>query len=506
MARPSPVAVIVVVVVAFTLTLSLARAVPPAPAPAPPAQLSRAPSQAAGANLLVNPGFDGESLRPWSVMFDSARFGSAARADGELCLEMAQPSLDRVDVVLRQSPLAIRRAPSTSSASARTPPRRRALRARLGKMGAPDTRDTGRRRRPPTATAATFTATFDATADDESAELAIELGGDRWAAAPLTVCLDDVELNDPQFEAPRRARRARAPPRCASTRSATCPASPRSRPSRPRRRRPLDWQLVDDGGRVRASGKTRPFGDDQLVGRARCSRSTSRRSPPPGKGYQAAGRRSDESVPFEIGAGRLPAHEVRRAGVLLSAAQRHPDQDAVRRHRRPTSARPDTSATRASPARRRAQCNYSLDVSGGWYDAGDHGKYVVNGGFTVWMLQNQYETLSRFGTTARRLRRREDEHPRAQERPARPARRGALRPGVHAAHAGAGGAAASPGWRTRRSTARSGPPIPTSPDQDDIKRLPAAGQHGGDAEPGGGGGAGGAPLARRWIPPSRRAA
>jgi endoglucanase len=25
-------------------------------------------------------------------------------------------------------------------------------------------------------------------------------------------------------------------------------------------------------------------------------------------------------------------------------------------------------------------CDYTLDASGGWYDAGDHGKYVVNGG------------------------------------------------------------------------------------------------------------------------------
>ncbi len=33
----------------------------------------------------------------------------------------------------------------------------------------------------------------------------------------------------------------------------------------------------------------------------------------------------------------------------------------------------------------------SQDVTGGWYDAGDHGKYVVNGGISLWMMQNQYE-------------------------------------------------------------------------------------------------------------------
>ena len=36
-------------------------------------------------------------------------------------------------------------------------------------------------------------------------------------------------------------------------------------------------------------------------------------------------------------------------------------------------------------------CPYTLDVTGGWYDAGDQGKYVVNGGISLWMLQNLYE-------------------------------------------------------------------------------------------------------------------
>lgn len=39
------------------------------------------------------------------------------------------------------------------------------------------------------------------------------------------------------------------------------------------------------------------------------------------------------------------------------------------------------------------QCSYALDVSGGWYDAGDHGKYVVNGGISAWTLLSLYERL-----------------------------------------------------------------------------------------------------------------
>ncbi len=33
----------------------------------------------------------------------------------------------------------------------------------------------------------------------------------------------------------------------------------------------------------------------------------------------------------------------------------------------------------------------TITANGGWYDAGDHGKYVVNGGIAVWTLQNMYE-------------------------------------------------------------------------------------------------------------------
>lgn len=36
-------------------------------------------------------------------------------------------------------------------------------------------------------------------------------------------------------------------------------------------------------------------------------------------------------------------------------------------------------------------CDYTRDVRGGWYDAGDHGKYVVNGGIAVSQLMSTYE-------------------------------------------------------------------------------------------------------------------
>ena len=45
-------------------------------------------------------------------------------------------------------------------------------------------------------------------------------------------------------------------------------------------------------------------------------------------------------------------------------------------------------------------CDYTLDVSGGWYDAGDHGKYVVNGGISTWTLLNAWERATLSGQAA----------------------------------------------------------------------------------------------------------
>ncbi|WEZ82888.1 glycoside hydrolase family 9 protein [Rhizobium sp. 32-5/1] len=42
-------------------------------------------------------------------------------------------------------------------------------------------------------------------------------------------------------------------------------------------------------------------------------------------------------------------------------------------------------------------CSYQLDVSGGWYDAGDQGKYVVNGGIAVAQLLGTFERGLAFG-------------------------------------------------------------------------------------------------------------
>ena len=101
---------------------------------------------------------------------------------------------------------------------------------------------------------------------------------------------------------------------------------------------------------------------------------------------------------------------------------------------------------------------YTLDVVGGWYDAGDHGKYVVNGGIAVNQLMSLYErTFTAPVGDAGRARRLHAQAPRDGQLGARRARRGALAARVHAEHAGARGQPARRAWCTTRSTTSAGP-------------------------------------------------
>ncbi len=385
-----------VVAFAFTLSISLGTAMPIAAAAAPAAPLTRGPSQPSGANLLVNPGFDGASLRPWSVNIASASIGRATRAGGELCLEIEHAAPGRTGIVVRQSPLAIQAAHRYQvrfRVHASVPTR---LQARVGKMGAPDTEIWSSVAAADT-TPATYAASFDAPRDEDNAELVFELGGDLLGATPVTFCLDDVELNDPQFEPPRE-RAAPPPPRVRVNQVGYLPSSAKVAALPAETSTPLDWQLLDQAGRVVATGKSRAFGEDtaagELVHQIDFSSVTAA-----GTGYRLRVG-GDDSPPFAIGAGiyhrlkydALAFFYLQRSGVAIEL----PYAGSAGYVRPP--GHPGDKSVACAPE---APCPYRLDVSGGWYDAGDHGKYVVDSGFAVWMLQNQYETLARFGATAR---------------------------------------------------------------------------------------------------------
>jgi endoglucanase len=158
---------------------------------------------------------------------------------------------------------------------------------------------------------------------------------------------------------------------------------------------PIDWQLVDEQGRVLARGKSRPYGPDAASGGPvqRIDFSSFRT---PGARYRivAGGGaspwfaiRPDLYAPLARDALAFFYHQ--RAGAPIEARY------AGARWARPAG-HPHEVAKCFTGADERSilwlgGCPYSLDVTGGWYDAGDHGKYVVNGGIALWTLLNAYE-------------------------------------------------------------------------------------------------------------------
>lgn len=161
-----------------------------------------------------------------------------------------------------------------------------------------------------------------------------------------------------------------------------------------KRKEPVTWALKD------ASGQTVLTGDTQIMDFDGASGDTVQRIDfsayvTPGKGYtlEADGHTSD---PFEIGKtlyntlklDALRYFYLNRSGVALEEAY-------AGEWARPAGHLSDSQVTcyvgADSAGQNWSACEYTLDASRGWYDAGDYGKYVVNGGIALWTLLNAYE-------------------------------------------------------------------------------------------------------------------
>jgi endoglucanase len=153
---------------------------------------------------------------------------------------------------------------------------------------------------------------------------------------------------------------------------------------------PLGWELVDSGGKVVSSGQTKLFGPDADSGDHVHQLDFSDFSQV-GKGYKLRVGQ-DESYPFDVAPDVY--HQLKYDAIWYFYHNRSGIEIAMPYAGDPQWTRPAGHLTDQSvPCAPDAGCKYSLDVSGGWYDAGDHGKYVVNGGISLWTLHNLYERL-----------------------------------------------------------------------------------------------------------------
>ncbi|WP_242096040.1 glycoside hydrolase family 9 protein [Sphingomonas sp. CROZ-RG-20F-R02-07] len=157
---------------------------------------------------------------------------------------------------------------------------------------------------------------------------------------------------------------------------------------------PLAWRVTDAQGRPVAQGATRVFGDDAASGdHVHQIDMTGLRLP----GTYRLEVDGAASHPFRIDGGlyrpvaraALNYFYQTRAGIAIEARYAGGAQWA-----RAAGHPHEVAGCFAGPDERGTMwpgCPYTLDVTGGWYDAGDQGKYVVNGGIALWTLQNLYE-------------------------------------------------------------------------------------------------------------------
>jgi len=154
---------------------------------------------------------------------------------------------------------------------------------------------------------------------------------------------------------------------------------------------PVAWTLRNAAGTVVASGQSTVKGADALSGDSTHLIDFSTFDTP-GTGYVLSAANAS-SYPFDISAD--PVKKLRydslaffyhqRSGIAIDARYVGSTYARAAGHLGVAPNQGDTSV----PCRQ--SCGYSLDVRGGWYDAGDQGKYVVNGGIATWQLQNTYE-------------------------------------------------------------------------------------------------------------------
>ncbi|NOK61394.1 MAG: glycosyl hydrolase family 5 [Chloroflexi bacterium AL-W] len=156
---------------------------------------------------------------------------------------------------------------------------------------------------------------------------------------------------------------------------------------------PLMWELKDQSGNVVESGNTTVFGYDEA-------------SDDPVhlidfSDFDTAGTdyvldiNGIESYPFDLSTSlydqlrydALTYFYHNRSGIEIDSHYVGEEYARPAGHIGVEPNQGDTSVSCAPDI----DCDYALDVSGGWYDAGDYGKYVVNGGISLWTMLNQYE-------------------------------------------------------------------------------------------------------------------
>jgi endoglucanase len=364
-----------------------------------PSQAEIAANTPPGGNLLKASNFDDGKSVPWTTSFTAPADGIAEVKNGAYCVTVKNIGSKRWDAQFRHREMVIQKNHTYDvhfKAWASAPTK---ARPKVGMSGPPYAEywsspiEVG-------TSPQTYVGRFTMMAnDDATAELAFHIGADMATApVPFELCIDDIHLDDPQFTPPAQTAAASTPvPKVAVNQVGYLPQATKIASVKSASSSPQTWELVDASGKVLQKGQTKVFGDDGASAEHVHLIDFSNVKTPGENLVLRVG--DDTSYPFDIASSiysklkydALAYFYHNRSGIEIAMPYAGDASLA-----RPAGHLSDKSV-KCLPG---SGCDYTLDVAGGWYDAGDHGKYVVNGGIAVWTLLNWYERSKFLGSSS----------------------------------------------------------------------------------------------------------
>ncbi|QBI53563.1 glycoside hydrolase family 9 protein [Streptomonospora litoralis] len=336
---------------------------------------------AQAAEQVTNGGFDDGKTGWWNTENTPAEV-----TDGRLCAEVPGETTNAWDAIVGQDDVALTSGESYELTFTATATAEVGIRALVQEPAEPYTTFLSER---PTLSAEeqTFSYVFTADTSMEDAQLAFQLGG---SAEAWTFCLDDVSLQG-GVEPPEYNPDTGPPVKVNQV--GYLPDGPKNATLVTDATEAQPWTLNNAGGEAVAEGQTTPEGTDQSSGLNVHSIDFSDYTTE-GSGYTLTVG-EDTSHPFDISGSAyrdlrtdaLSLYYPQRSGIeiddsLMPGYGRAAGHIGVEPNQGDLSVPCDPDFD---------PCGYELDVSGGWYDAGDHGKYVVNGGISASQVMSVWE-------------------------------------------------------------------------------------------------------------------
>ena len=244
----------------------------------------------------------------------------------------------------------------------------------------------------------TIEQTFTGSVTDPTCEFTFHCGGPRAGNVPYSIYLDNVSLYDPQFNKPKIPILTR--PDVRINQLGYFPDGKKRATVVTNSTSPIAWELLNAANQVVDSGMTTVKGfDPDTEDYVHIIDFSSFNTPGVGYKFNLPGVSSEApgSHDFDIRTDLYSQMKIdalayfyhNRSGIAIEMP--YAGREDLTRPAGHIDVAPNTGDGAVPTWPNSGQKNYSLDVTGGWYDAGDHGKYVVNGGISVWTMMNQYE-------------------------------------------------------------------------------------------------------------------